>query len=252
MSEADAKIIDNDNLESNNVDEKPVPPTEIIDSGLKLQVGDGIQLELLSDTGQSQHRYLVKIIGYVQNKSILVTTPTIGNKVVLIRVGQLINVRLIAARRLIGFKGNVLRTQFTPYPYLHISYPDKFSSIEIRRSQRVKIHIIAGIQNKKIFGNEPIPVVILDISIGGALIESSRPLGISGDKISIAICLSVAQIEHYILLPAAIKNSQMIEGTTKSATPMYQHGVEFMTMLPEVSLVLHGFVYEQIVNSITG
>ena len=131
------------------------------------------------------------------------------------------------------------------------SYGEK-KSIEIRRSQRVKVYIIAGVQNKKIFGNEPIPVAIIDISVGGALIESSRPLGISQDKISIAICLNVANIEHYILLPAIIRSSQMVEGSSKAASPVYQHGVEFTTLLPEVGLVLHGFVYEQIVNSITG
>ncbi|CAK0764541.1 Flagellar brake protein [Gammaproteobacteria bacterium] len=233
------------------IDEKSPLDSEA-DSGLKFQVGDTVQLELLSDLGQSQQRYLVKVIGYVPNQSILVTTPSVKNKVVLIRVGQLMNVRLMAARRLIGFRSNVLRTQFRPYPYLHLSYPEKFSSVKIRRSQRAMVHIIAGIKNEKMPEKDNIPALILDISVGGALIESSQPLGVTGDKILIAVRLLVAELERYLSLVAVIRSIQATEGSSKSTTNMYHHGVEFITAPSESGLVLHGFVHEQIVNSLTG
>ncbi|CAK0738400.1 hypothetical protein CCP3SC1_1070009 [Gammaproteobacteria bacterium] len=243
MSEGKAKV------SSESSGEKSTGGT---DNGLRLQVGDTLQMELLSDAGQSQQRYLVKVIGYVPARSILVTTPTAGNKVILMRVGQLMNVRLMGARRLIGFRATVLRTLFTPYPYLHLSYPQELSSVELRRTQRVTVQIICAVQNSTVLAKESLPAVILDLSVGGALLEAPRPLGIAGDAVAVAARLSIAQVERYLSLPGIIRTVQTVEGTGKNTPPLYQHGIEFLSMTPDTSLVLHGFVYEQIVTSLTG
>ncbi len=220
------------------------------DSGLRLRVGDSLQIELLTDIGQSQaQRYAVKVIGYHTGKSIIITTPTTGDKVVLLRVGQLVNVRLFGAKRLIGFRSSILRTLFVPYPYLHLSYPQELSSVELRRNQRIPVQAICAVKNDSHPGTDPIPAVIVDLSVSGALVESPKPLGALGNTIAIATRLSVARSERYLSLPGVIRSVQLME---KNTPPVHQYGIEFQTMSPDTSLVLHGFVYEQIVISYTG
>jgi len=234
-------------------DEKPLVDTETssnVDKELRLQVGDTLHLEIVSDLTEQRHP--VKVIGYAPGLSIVVTTPRIEKKVRLVQIGQTVNIRLMGARRIIGFRSSVIRTLFTPYPHLHLSYPKELSSIELRRTQRVTVNIVAAIKNEK-FSGEPIPAIFIDLSAGGGLLESDFPLGAMGDALSIAIRLQVAEQERYLSLSAKIHSIQPAEGISKiSASPRSQHGIEFLAVPPDNRLVLYAFVYEQIVASLLG
>ena len=121
--------------------------------------------------------------------------------------------------------------------------------MELRRTQRVTIQAICAVKNDTLPGAEPMPAVMLDLSIGGTLIESPKQLGIEGDSVSVATRLAVAQEERYLSLPGVIRSAQKM---VKNTPVLYQYGIEFQTMNADTSLILHGFVYEQIVISLGG
>ena len=51
---------------------------------LKLGVGDVLQVQFV---GQEQRKYAAKVIGYLPNASLVITTPRIDGKVMLMREG---------------------------------------------------------------------------------------------------------------------------------------------------------------------
>ncbi len=164
-------------------------------------------------------------------------------------MGQNMNVRLVGAKYLVGFRASILRTLFVPYPYLHVSYPQEISSVELRQTQRVTVRTVCAVKNETLLSAEPIPAMIVDLSIGGALVESPEPLGLIGETVAIVTRLLVAKMEWYVSLPGIIRSVQHLE---KASPPLYQYGVEFQAMKPDISLILHGFVHERVAISLTG
>ncbi len=221
------------------------------DDDLRLQVGEPIQLEMLSDKGQQRHT--VKVIGYVPHRSILVTMPRVGGKVVMMREGLVMNARLLTNNRAMGFTTSLLRAPLQPYPYMHLSYPRDLQATVVRSSHRVAVNLVVAIRTQ--FAREDSnemdeQAIMVDISLGGALLQAVLPLGTVGQTITLATRLVVAEMERFLTLEATIRSIRAQSGVNKLVASHYIHGVEFLPMPPHEKLVVHGFVCEQIIASL--
>jgi c-di-GMP-binding flagellar brake protein YcgR len=139
---------------------------------LKLQIGELIQLQ--PRDGEDGRRMQVKVIGYLPGHSLLVTTPRIRDKVMIIREGQPFVVRMMAGNRIVGFASTVLRSCGRPYPYLHLSCPEEMQQIVVRKAQRVRVKLFASLKNDNpdYKTAKPRSATIVDISTTGALLTS--------------------------------------------------------------------------------
>jgi c-di-GMP-binding flagellar brake protein YcgR len=216
------------------------------DEILKLQTGDNIQVQLVAD--QNDTRYMVKVIGYEPNVSLLVSAPRANGLPVLLRDGQMLTVRLLTGNTVYGFESQVLRICRLPFSYLHLSYPRSFESMVVRKAQRASTNIIASVENsnRASENSEPFSAKISDLSIAGAMLEAQMPMGEVGDAIMIRAKLQVAGLEKYLALAAIVRAVRMREASAAGGKTQYHHGVEFQMLDPNDQLVLHGFVYEQI------
>ncbi|MGD8937672.1 MAG: flagellar brake protein, partial [Thiogranum sp.] len=70
-------------------------------SDLKMQVGETLQLQ--PRDGEDSRRMQVRLIGYLPGASLLVTTPKVGDKVMIVREGQPYVVRMMIGNRIVGF-----------------------------------------------------------------------------------------------------------------------------------------------------
>jgi len=91
-------------------------------TALKIQVGESLQLQR-RDGGDSR-RLHVKLIGYMAGTSLLVTTPKVADKVMIIREVQPFVARMMVGNRIVGFTTTVLRSCSRPFHYLHLAYPE--------------------------------------------------------------------------------------------------------------------------------
>ncbi len=216
------------------------------DEIIKLKTGDNIQVQLFAD--QSETRYMVKVIGYEQGISLLVSTPRAKGKPLLLREAQLMTVRLLTGNTVYGFESQILRACLSPFPYLHLSYPREFESMVVRKAQRASASIIASVENNNRVteSSEPFSAKISDLSIAGAMLDASVRMGEVGDAIMIRAKVMVAGLERYLALAASVRAVRVREATEAGGKTLYQHGVEFQLLDPDDQLVLHGFVYEQI------
>jgi c-di-GMP-binding flagellar brake protein YcgR len=221
---------------------------------LTLEIGDVLQLQFLP--AESQVRHYVKVIGYRQNQSLIVSTPQTKGKLMLIREGQPIAVRLLSGNSIVAFTVSVLKSNTKPYPYLHLSYPIELQAITVRKAQRVALSTLVKVQDCSPPTEESeeihsqVEVKLEDMSTTGALLIHDKPLGEVKDLISVILTLHIAEAEEILNIIAVIRNvrERVIEDPPDTS---YLHGIEFQFADRQESILLHAFVYEQIVNSHT-
>ena len=217
-------------------------------SDLKIHVGDPLQLQ--PRDGDDARRMHVKVIGYLPGGSLLVTTPKVKDKVMIIREGQPFVVRTMVGNRIVGFTTTVLRSCARPYPYLHLAYPEEMEQITVRKAQRVPVKLFASLKNDNpaFKAEKPHPASIVDISTSGALLLSGRQLGEVGDEVTLNCAFKVAGVEKLLTIASLIRNVH-VEHSDDFGQDTYFHGLEFNLKDKQDALALHGFVYEQIVKA---
>ncbi len=220
-------------------------------SDLKLQVGESVQLQPRDgDTGKRLHG---KVIGYLPGQSLLVTTPRIKDKVMIIREGQPFVVRMMLGNRIVGFASTVLRSCARPYPYLHLSFPEEMEQIVVRQAQRVRVKLFASLKNDnpEFRSEKPHPVTIVDISTSGAMVIAPEQVGEVDDEVILTCVLKIAETDKLLTIPAVMRNvhSELSHGATEEEN--YYHGLQFKLQDQQDTIALYGFVYEQIVKSQT-
>ena len=220
-------------------------------SDLKLQVGESIQLQ--PRDGEAGKRLHSKVIGYLPGRSLLVTTPHVKDKVMIIREGQPFVVRMMLGNRIVGFASTVLRVCARPYPYLHLSFPDEMEQIVVRQAQRVRVKLFASLKNDnpEFASEKPRSATIVDISTSGAMVTSSEQLGEVDDEVLLTCVFKIADTDKLLAIPAVLRNvhSDLSHDGTREET--YYHGLEFKVKEQTDVIALYGFVYEQIVKSQT-
>ena len=159
---------------------------------LELDFGDVLQLQFLPD--DKQNRHYVRVIGYWPDHSIMVTTPHINGKIMLVRESQRVAVRSMSGVNIIAFTGSVLRSCARPYPYLHISYPKELQTLALRKAQRVTFSGLAEVRETKPANPNDVPTFktrVEDMSTSGALLISEHNIAPVKSVISIRMNLQV-------------------------------------------------------------
>jgi c-di-GMP-binding flagellar brake protein YcgR len=215
---------------------------------LELDFGDVLQMQFLPE--EKQNRHYVRVIGYWPNQSIMVTTPHVNGRVILVRESQRVAVRSMSGVNIIAFTGTVLRSCARPYPYLHISYPKELQTMALRKAQRVTFSGVAQVREAKPADNQTPPPVyrtrVEDMSTSGALLISEHNIGPIKTLISIRMNLQVAGAEERFATVAIIRNVK--ERKTEEGKTEYLYGVEFKVADRRDEILLHAFVNEQLVN----
>lgn len=216
---------------------------------LELDFGDVLQLQFLPDDDQNRH--YVRVIGFLPNHSILVTTPMVKGKIMLVRESQPVAARTMTKGNIIGFTGSVLRSCARPYPYLHISFPDALQILALRGTQRVRFCGTAEVrENSATSDNQSLqpsyPVRVEDLSTSGALLISEQRFGQVKSILSVHMNLNVAGGNEGFATVAIIRNIR--ERKNKQENTEYLYGVEFKTSDRRDVILLHAFVNEQIVR----
>ncbi len=214
------------------------------DLGFDINIGDILQFQL-KQQDEIQKLY-IKLIGYLPEHSLVATAPRHDGVLIKVKEGAPVTVRLLSGNNVLGFDSAVIATTGKPYPYLHIACPMSVGKIVIRQAQRIDGGLIMSVQIENIKGKtcKPLPVKTTDISTSGALIESSIELGHAGELITLKARVNISGINEYLTIPAIIRNVRY-ERSKTSGRNYYYHGVEFQILEQHDSMLLHGFVYEQ-------
>lgn len=208
---------------------------------LQLNVGDMLQLQFVAD--DSQRKHATKVIGYLPGKSLLVTTPRIDGKVMLVREGQPVVVRMLSGNSVYAFNTQILATSLKPFAYMHLTYPADIERIVVRKAMRVSTDLevnIARVTADDPKGNVVVKGMVKDVSTAGAMLIADTCLGENGDLLTLTLRIPVAGVQKYL------KISSVIRSMRESTGGGFMHGVEFQLLEEMDNILLHGFVYEQL------
>lgn len=212
---------------------------------LKQNIGDTLQLQF--SPGSADDRYYVKLIGFLEDKSILVTTPRMDGSALKIPVDQRFIVRMISGNSAQGFTATALYSTTRPYPHLHLTYPKDLESITVRKAERVNCKLIVTVQNEESenSSDEGLSATMQDISTAGSQLLTLDSIGQKGQTITINSKVKVADIEQYLTITGIIR--RVVEPKNKDAK--YEYGIEFILLEDKDKLLLHGFVYERMLKN---
>lgn len=223
---------------------KSAPVEKIEDLlSIKLAIGDTVQLQ---DVSSDKQRTFVKLIGFTNKRSVLVSHPRQDEKLSYIKEGQGFLVRGFAGTKTYEFNTNVISVCLTPYPYLHLAYPAQVKTTNMRSAVRIKLRIVCSIESQAT--GLKVPAIIEDMSISGARIHCSKAFGQVGDMVTVGLRMQVAGETQVFLVSAAIRNVRD-ENDSQTGDKIIMHGMEFVQSQNMDLTLLQNFIYKSMLES---
>ena len=207
-------------------------------SKVKLLPGDLVQLQLLS--GTSTERYQVSVIGAHAPHSVLVSAPVVAGKLVFIKEGKQILVRGFVGNDAVAYRTQVIKSLLSPYPYLHLSYPENVQSMRIRNSARVPVELVAAVAT----ATTEMAARIVDLSCGGARLSSQQALGTEGDEVVIKFRIYSGDQDVYLNIKAIIRSCVPDE----VSVGLFTSGIQFINLENQQRLYLENQVYQRMID----
>jgi c-di-GMP-binding flagellar brake protein YcgR len=197
-------------------------------------VGETLYLQLIDNPAV---RYTVRLIGFVKNKTVLVTAPAIDGKLEFVRDGQTFIVRAFAGKKAYAFVTSAVKSVHSPHPYLHLAFPKEVRCTVVRRGVRAQVKIIASValENPERTG----AAVLTDLSMGGASGTIKQTLGQKGEEGQIKFKVHAAGQDEYLNLKMALRSIAPSENGDG-----YKHGFEFLDVSIHDRLILSAFVHQ--------
>ena len=213
---------------------------------MKLKVGDRLQVQppLLV----SSERFMVKLIGFMNKVSLLVSMP-VDSKGLRPRLveGENLVVRAFSSQNAFGFSCTVRKVNRLPFDYLHLSFPEKVQGMIIRKAPRVRTRIIAAVNTGK-SGEESASAIISNLSANGALLDARRNLADKGDSIRLSFRVNLHNMDAYLTINAAIRAVFGDNVLENENTGLIHHGLEFIDLPPNDSVILQSMIYQQMIE----
>jgi c-di-GMP-binding flagellar brake protein YcgR len=207
---------------------------------VQLMPGDPIQLQTLHTTGAE--RYQVRMIGVHAPISLLVSAPTAQGKLIFVKEGQQFLVRGFVGKDAVAYKTRVLKSNLSPFPYLHLAYPQSVQSMRIRASARVSVDLVTAVTAPT---GQAAAARLVDLSLGGARLISSRPFAKKGDEVKLAFRINPSGIDIYLTLTALVR---ALHRDDAAPTGQVATGVEFVGLGDQEKLYLTNMVYQNLLK----
>lgn len=213
---------------------------------MRLRVGDRIQLQ--PPVTVSQERYMVRLIGYLEQSSLLVTLPKTNGLRVPLRENDTVVARVFSSQNAFGFSSRIERICKIPYDYMHLSFPKEIQGAVVRKAPRVRTRIIASIAaSERMDEKERQSGVIVNLSADGALIQARQALGEKGQAIRLSFRVSLHNIDALLNVQAVLRNVFDDESGPRAGA-MVSHGVQFLEVSANDSVILQSLIYQQMIE----
>ncbi len=208
--------------------------------------GEWIQISPISAAKAAQ--YFGNYIGCLPNLSLLIALPESGNQP-LLQKDQLLNIRMAKQGGVYTFQSTVLSLANQPARYFHLAYPKSVEYKNFRRWPRVSVLLPVEVLGESEFsdGSGMAQARLINISMGGALLESEVQFGGVGDIFRMSAEFSAGGISRGMEIQCVIRSIRVREDTS-SRQAFAQHGVQFLgmdAMEDTDKIFLYGYVCEQ-------
>lgn len=219
--------------------DQPVKGIRLLLSDTAVRPGDALNL----DRDLDGSRVMARLIGYLKGRSIVITVPVDEQGQVFLKEGETVQAKIFSGKHILAFNASVLAVVLKPFPHIHLSYPPEVTGVVVRRSERTEVRLIAAVD----IGNEQVPGIVTDLSIGGLSLVSRSPLIRVGAELVINFKLMLADCPFLMRLRGVVRavraqQSDVLEGATA-------YGVQFRELSAEDVLIIGLFVSQQLMTA---
>lgn len=228
---------------SGAVVEDTPPPREAITTleASKIRIGDPIHMQSSAEAP----RLLVRLIGYLKGRGLIVTVPGSDGEFVMLKEGQSFVCRFFSGQNAYAFTTVVAKQTSVPFAHLHLSYPREVRGLEIRKGSRIDVELIAAVTLNVAGESKQGSGKITNISTGGGALRAKTSMGNKGDVINVKFKIQVGDVQTYIVFDSIIRTAT--QDANDPAMP-YLHGLQFINPDPTMAMALAAFVYQRIVD----
>jgi len=186
--------------------------------------------------------YPAFVIGVVNEKRYLILSAPVNKENVLLPLvkDELWLCRLFNATTVFRFMGRILKVAYEPIPYIHVELPKTIERRMVRKQPRALASLAATLDDA-----DGEPAIIVDISVSGVrlAVRATTPLEKNS---TVPLLINITILKR--LYPMRI--IARITATFGAADPKFPHvhfyGAQFANLDSLTSLVLHGYVQEQL------
>jgi len=210
-------------------------------NGIKPQPGEPVQIRLVNRNQQTY--YSTRLIGYIKNVSILVTTPMVVGNPLIMADDEPVEARMVTGNNIYVFQTTIQSMHVTPTHYMHLEHPSEVRVQKLRKSPWAKTNI--GVMVTDELGANEIATII-NLSPDGAHLRAPRSLGEQGKLLKLSFPANMEELGATLDLNAKIKHVYAPKVTPDSAVTMLEYGVAFSSVSPADALWLKALVYRHI------
>lgn len=210
-------------------------------SGIKPQPGEPVQLRLLNRNQQTY--YSVRLVGYIKNMSILVTTPMVAGSPLIMADGEPVEVRMVTGSNIYVFQTAIQRLCTSPAHYMHLNHPAEVRVQKLRKSPWAKVNL--GVTVTDALGAHEIASLV-NLSPDGAHLRAPRTLGEPGKALRLSFYATLDELGTTLNLNATIKHVHAPKAGQEGEASMLEYGVAFRNVTAADALWLKALVYRHI------
>jgi len=218
--------------------QEAVPVSGFPPAGIKPQPGERVQIRLLNR--DLQVFYSVHLIGYIKNRSVLLTTPLVNGAPLILADGEQLEVRMVTGSNIYAFQAAIQRLCISPTHYMHLDYPAEVRMQRLRKSPWAGVNLSAGASNAQ--GVREIARLV-NLSADGAQLHAPASLGEAGATLQLAFDATIDELKTTLNLDATILH---VRAAPQEVPGMSEYGVAFNHVSAADALWLKGLVYRHI------
>lgn len=207
---------------------------------MNLQVGGRLQLITHRTLRPVQH--FSTVIGWLRDEYMIVKIPMEQNAPIAMLEGDKLTIRVFSGVTVCSFSAVVLRVFQRPLLYAHVTFPTNIQGTSLRTAMRVKVEIPAQLTRED---GVQASVFLTNLSVSGALIESSQPLARETETVGLNFTLLAQPGQHQV----RINTQALIRNVSVAAAPngqeeVFAYGVQFTSLDPVHFTMLQNLTYE--------
>lgn len=203
--------------------------------GIKPQIGELVQLML---PNQVPHRYYTThLIGFIKNRSVLLTRPTDFVP----PEGELVEVRMVTGSNIYAFRSAIQRFCISPVPYMHLDYPREVRLQRLRKSPWARVNLGVTVTDAQ-GGHEAASLV--NLSADGGLLHASALVAKPGDKLRLTMHVGMDELKSTLNLDAVVLHINVDAQHLESN--LLEYSLRFDSVSAGDALWLTALIYRQI------
>ncbi len=199
----------------------------------QLRLGPGLELAV-RDASDTMLDHKAQFVMSFPGKGVLISIRVLDPAKIAMQAGEIYHVSGFTGRFDFSFAAEAVKVDRSLFTVM-LTMPAKVSLRFVRKHQRTSLAVPG---NVLLAGEKtPVPVTIKNLSLGGASLDSVKPLGAKGDAVTVLLEVTFEGQKENLNLAAVIRRS-----SESDESLMYSNGVEFLNASRTDKLLLHYYI----------